>query len=132
MSSVGVEEGSTYVAIADLDSALVKLEVRDVARSTGSEGGRALGHAPGDFGAARGRARLFDVNVGHELVMGRACWPDVERVVYTSARGGVPAGTAYRKETQLFTARSSAPCLNSVHEAERLRCAWRARSSLCA
>ena len=121
---LGVEEGSPDLAIADLDSPRVKLEVRDrrsVRRAL--KGVERVFHCAGVTSVRPAdEARLFDVNVGGtKLVMEESLRAEVERVVYTSSAAAVgPA--ADRKaatETQLFTAsKLGIPYVNSVHEAE--------------
>jgi dihydroflavonol-4-reductase len=121
---LGVEDGSSDAAIADLDCGRVKLEVRD-RRSVR----RALKDVERVFHCAgltsvrpADEERLFDVNVGGTKVVMEECLrAGVERVVYTSSAAAVgPASNGKAaSETQLFTAaRLGIPYVNSVHEAE--------------
>ena len=112
------------MAIADLDCARVKLEVRDrrsVRRAL--KGVERVFHCAGVTSVRPAdEARLFDVNVGGtKVVMEESLRAEVERVVYTSSAAAVGPATNGKAatETQLFTAaRLGIPYVNSVHEAE--------------
>ncbi len=121
---LGVEEGSSDDAIADLDCRRVRLEVgdrRSVRRAL--KGAERVFHCAGVTSVRpRDAERVFRVNVGGtKLVMEECLRAEVQRVVYTSSAAAVgPAehgGVA--DEAQLFTAgRLGIPYVNSVHEAE--------------
>ena len=137
--TVGVQEGSSDAAIADLDCRRLKLEVRDrrsVRRAV--QGAERVFHCAGvTSGRSQDAERLFEVNVaGTRLVMEECLRADVERVVYTSSAAVL--GPAARGETadegQLFTAgRLGIPYVDSVHEGEleALRVAARGLQLVC-
>jgi dihydroflavonol-4-reductase len=121
---LGVEQGSSDAAIADLDLRRVRFEVRD-RRSIrrGLRGVERVFHCAGVTSVRPADTeRLFAVNVGGtKLVMEECLRAGVERVVYTSSAAVVgPASQGKTAdETQLFTAgRLGIPYVNSVHEAE--------------
>src|SRR5918999_398077 len=123
--TLGMQEGSSDAAIADLDCRRLKLEVRDrrSVRRALKDVARVF-HCAGVTSVRPADAELlFDVNVrGTKLVMEECLRAGVERVVYTSsaaAVGPAPGGGKAATETQLFTAgRLGIPHVNSVHEAE--------------
>jgi dihydroflavonol-4-reductase len=137
--TLGVQEGSSDAAIADLDCRRLKLEVRDrrsVRRAV--QGAERVFHCAGVTSARSVDAeRLLEVNVaGTRLVMEECLRADVERVVYTSSAAVV--GPAARGETadegQLFTTgRLGIPYVDSVHEGEleALRVAARGLPLVC-
>ena len=122
--TLGVQEGSSDAAIADLDCRRVKLDVcdrrsvrralKDVSRVFHCAGVTSVRPADTEL--------LFQVNVGGtKLVMEECLRAEVERVVYTSSAAAIgPAANGKAAvETQLFTAaRLGIPYVNSVHEAE--------------
>ena len=122
--TLGVQEGSSDAAIADLDCRRVRLDVcdrrsvrralKDVSRVFHCAGVTSVRPADTEL--------LFQVNVGGtKLVMEECLRAEVERVVYTSSAAAIgPAANGKAAvETQLFTAaRLGIPYVNSVHEAE--------------
>ena len=122
--TLGVEDGSPDIAIADLDCRRVKLEVRDrrsVRRAL--KGVSRVFHCAGVTSVRPADAeRMFDLNVrGTKLLMEECLRAEVERVVYTSSAAaiGPAADGKAATETQLFTAaRLGIPYVTSVHEAE--------------
>ncbi len=122
--TLGVQEGSSDAAIADLDCRRVKLDVcdrRSVRRAL--KGVSRVFHCAGVTSVRPADAELlFEVNVGGtKLVMEESLRAEVERVVYTSSAAAIgPAANGKAAvETQLFTAaRLGIPYVNSVHEAE--------------
>jgi dihydroflavonol-4-reductase len=121
---LAVEDGSPDTAIADLDCARLRCDVRD-RRSVRRvlKGSERVFHCAGLTSVRpEDRERLFDVNVGGtKVVMDECLRAGVERVVYTSSAAVV--GPAEEGKTadegQLFTAgHLDIPYVNSVHEAE--------------
>jgi len=121
---LAVEEGSPDTAIADLDCARSKCDVRDrrsVRRAL--KGIERVFHCAGVTSVRPSDAeRLFEVNVGGTKVVMEECLrAGVERVVYTSSAAAVgPAEQGKTAdESQLFkAARLDIPYVSSVHEAE--------------
>src|SRR5918999_306698 len=122
--TLGMQEGSSDAAIADLDCRRLKLEVRDrrSVRRALKDVSRVF-HCAGVTSVRPADSELvFEVNVGGtKLVMEECLRAGVERVVYTSSAAAVgPAANGKAAvETQLFTAaRLGIRYVNSGREAE--------------
>jgi nucleoside-diphosphate-sugar epimerase len=101
--TLGVQEGSPDVAIAELDCRRVKLEVRDrrsVRRAL--KGVSRVFHCAGVTSVRPADAQLlFDVNVGGtKLVLEEALRAEAERVVYTSSAAAVGPAAGGKAATE--------------------------------